>query len=379
MRAHVIGALFLSLSLASCRGRTASPGDLADRPLAYDAGSSWACRPGRADACAGDLTTTELRPDGSRVAVSPEIPAAPKVDCFYVYPTVDLDLAPGNHTDFSDPRIGEVVVAQAAQLRRACAVWVPFYRQVTLGTYLRPRELEAGLAVAYADVERAFSEWLRRADPARKIVLVGHSQGAEMVVRLLRRFFDRDPAMRARLLVAMPIGGQVEVLSGSATGGTFESLPLCRRDDEVGCVVAYRSHAEGDPIHPGRWSPSPGHETACVNPTDVADNARRPFASTIVPLTRTTRRRLRGVDDVTTPFVSIPAYYTGRCEPGPGGYRYLAVTTSAPPGDARPAVLPLERAPRSGPLAGLGLHVLDVTFALGDLVAMVERRAASLP
>ena len=54
MRAHVIGALFLSLSLASCRGRTASPGDLADRPLAYEVGSSWACRPGRADACAGE-------------------------------------------------------------------------------------------------------------------------------------------------------------------------------------------------------------------------------------------------------------------------------------------------------------------------------------
>ena len=237
----------------------------------------WLCKPGAKDnPCEISRTATVQNEDGTTsVERSPGV-KHPKVDCFYVYPTVDLDLAPGNHTDFSDPRIGEVVVAQAAQLRRACAVWVPFYRQVTLGTYLRPRELEAGLAVAYADVERAFSEWLRRADPARKIVLVGHSQGAEMVVRLLRRFFDRDPAMRARLLVAMPIGGQVEVLSGSATGGTFESIPLCRRDDEVGCVVAYRSHAEGDPIHPGRWSPSP----CCCSAFPLSDSSTRRSAMT---------------------------------------------------------------------------------------------------
>ncbi len=313
------------------------------------------------------------------MVVSPEVPASPRVDCFYVYPTVDLDLAPGNHTDFGDPRIVDVAVAQAAQLRRACAVWAPFYRQVTLGTYLRPRELEAGLAVAYADVERAFLAYLAAADGARPIVLVGHSQGAEMVVRLARRFFDRDPAMRARLLFAMPIGGQVEVPAGRTTGGTFETLPLCSRSDETGCVVAYRTHAEGDPIHPGRWAPSPGHETACVNPADPGENARRPLASAVVPTSARGRRRLRGVDDVTTPFVAIPAFYTARCEPGPGGYRYLSVTTGAPPGDPRPSVLPLERAPRSGLTAGLGLHVLDVTFALGDLVEMVRRRAAALP
>src|SRR5260221_361231 len=84
----------------------------------------------------------------------------------------------------------------------------------------------------------------RYRDP--KLVLLGHSQGAEMITRLLRKYFDGDgaaaKAMRERLLVAMPIGGRIEVKRGSDTGGTFQTLPLCTKSDQRACVVAYRSY-----------------------------------------------------------------------------------------------------------------------------------------
>src|SRR5262249_52893971 len=63
----------------------------------------WLCRPDLPnDRCHADLTATEIHPDGSRTIVPHQPAAAPAVDCFYVYPTVDLGLTPANHTDFEN-------------------------------------------------------------------------------------------------------------------------------------------------------------------------------------------------------------------------------------------------------------------------------------
>src|SRR5579871_6598158 len=49
----------------------------------------WLCFPGKAaDPCAGDLTTTIVRADGSKTVVHTKAAAHPPIDCFYVYPTV---------------------------------------------------------------------------------------------------------------------------------------------------------------------------------------------------------------------------------------------------------------------------------------------------
>ena len=214
----------------------------------------WLCRPDHpADRCHPDLSATEIHPDGSRTR-APFLPAAaPKVDCFYVYPTVDLALTPANHTDFTalDP-MTSTAAAQFDRLGEVCQLYAPIYRQATIGSYLFGKEgLEARLAVGFSDVADAFAHYLGQYNQGRKIVLVGHSQGAEMVVRLLRRFFEGDPVLRERLLLAMVIGGTVEVPQGRLTGGTFTSIPVCSRPDELGCVVAFRTHREGSHFDPG--------------------------------------------------------------------------------------------------------------------------------
>lgn len=57
----------------------------------------WLCRPDLPESrCRADLGATEIHPDHPR-APAPHVPAAStKVDCFYVYPTVDLGVVPGN-------------------------------------------------------------------------------------------------------------------------------------------------------------------------------------------------------------------------------------------------------------------------------------------
>lgn len=386
MRRSILVVFGCAALLGACgRGRlgAADPGPAGGASAAAaSAAPAWLCRPDRpGDPCAAaDLTATDIHADGSRVRAPHPRALAPKVDCFYVYPTVDLDLVPGNHQDLSDARRPlAATLAQVGRFQEACALWVPLYRQVTLGTWLQPRaELERGLAIAYADVERAFTEYLGRADPSRRIVLVGHSQGAEMVVRLLRRFFERDAAMRARLVLAMAIGGEVETAAGRATGGTFASIPVCTRPLETGCVVAYRSHAAGVPVEAARWTPGPGRETACVDPASLDGprvGAERRLAGATFAVGGDLGRFLRGVSDVTTPFVVYPDLYEARCVRGERGYAYLEIAASPAEGDARGAG-PLDLRGRRLRIGRLGLHVLDLQLPQQDLVAMIARRAA---
>jgi hypothetical protein len=348
----------------------------------YEDPARWVCRPDLAGSpCARDRTATEIASDGTRRPVTSAAPAEPAADCFYVYPTVDLSLLAYNHDDFSDTRrMADVTYAQAASFAEGCRVFAPLYRQVTIGTYLRSAETrEHGLEVAFSDVADAFLHYWSQDNHGRPVALIGHSQGADMIVRLLKTYFDGDPALRERLLVAMPIGGHVEVKKGAAAGGTFQNIPLCTSPDQRACVIAYRSHRGSDEVSPNAADlPAPGHEIACVNPADVATNQRRPLSRTIVPLSPRLKEyfgdALGDMTDVQTPMLMVRGFYSAQCLDGKDGYRYLGIWPSDAPGDARAKPFALTSW-RFG--TSFGLHVLDFQLPEGDLVDHVTRRAAA--
>jgi hypothetical protein len=370
--------LVLSVVVLACLGCGASvvpPARAAPAsPSRYDDPASWLCLPGRDDACAGDLSATVLHADGSR-SVERSEPAArdARVDCFYVYPTVDVSLAPGNHEDFHDlePMAG-VALAQVARLRQSCAIYAPLYRQVTIGSYFKPDSLEPRLALAYSDVEAAFRTYLARYNRGRPIVLVGHSQGADMVIRLLETFFDHDADLRSRLVLALPVGWYVEVPRGKTTGVTFENVPVCTSPDEAGCVVAYRTYEAGARVPVGEHGPRGGDVGVCVNPAAVGSDALAPLSRAYLRVSDRTRRYLH-TEGIDTPFVELDGFYQAQCVEGPGGFRYLAIATTA--GDARPNPVAYERLPL---FKFVGLHVLDMQLPQGDLVELVKRHAAAL-
>jgi hypothetical protein len=344
-------------------------------PLSYDDPRMWLCRPDLpSDACSADLDATELRRDGTKMIV-PFVPANnPATDCFYVYPTVDLGMIPGNHDDFGDVTpMREFVRSQAARFRETCRVFAPLYRQVTIATYFEAGpERERRFSLAFSDVVGAFRWYVAHADAKRKIVLIGHSQGAEMVVRLLRSVFDDDPAMRARLLLALPIGGDVDVADGATKGGTFENIPLCTSQDELSCVVAFRTYRAGRPAHSWDGPPPHGRRTACVNPADVGGTERRLLSSAVFPTRSKFRQGMPGADWATTPFIVLRDFYAAQCLDGQNGFRYLAVEAAPGPDDARKNPIDFD-----GLIwrSQLGLHLLDLQLAQGDLVAMIKRRA----
>ncbi len=298
---------------------------------------------------------------------------SPKVDCFYIYPTVDLSLAPANHINFAD-RTPEsrTAMVQAARLSEVCAVYAPLYRQVTIGTYFASQEKrERFLATAYSDVYDAFLHYMGTYNQGRKIVLVGHSQGADMISRLLRQVFDQDPTMRERLVLAMPIGGPVEVPQGKLVGGSFSNIPLCSRPEETGCVIAFRTYRAGGDTSEAIFPPPKGHEPACVNPVEPGADAVRRLSRTYYPVDAQSRKLLRGVEGVTTPFVLFRNYYDAACMTGPTGYRYLGISTPQQADDKREAPIDLlhKQLNRS-----FGTHILDMQFAQGDLIDLIRKR-----
>ncbi len=364
-----LAGVCLGLGLPSCGGTVEAPKE----PLPYGDDAAWVCLPGRpSDPCNADVTTTAIERDGTRRVERHQPAPAPPVDCFYVYPTVDLGILAGNHDDFRDTeKQRSTTLAQIGHFSEVCALWAPLYRQVTIGTYLRSKErLEAGLAIGFRDVEAAFREYLSRTPADRKVVLIGHSQGAEMTVRLLQRFFDGDETMRRRLLLAMPIGGSVQTAPGSTRGGSFANLPVCSAPGETGCVVAYRSYVAGEAARPSAaWLPPPGRVEACVNPASI-DGGDGRFAHAYFPARGGVRRYLRGVDGVTTDDVDFPGFYAGRCVTQPNGFAYLEVSDVPQAGDVRTSVVDLRRAS----FGGMGLHLLDLQIEQGDLIAMIKRR-----
>jgi hypothetical protein len=343
----------------------------------YRDGRMWLCRPDLpSDACRVDLTETELHADGSR-AVVPRSPAAKTdVDCFYVYPTLDLSPFARNHEEFDDiEKMRDVAAWQAAHFSEVCSVYAPLYRQATIGAYLNPASRrEAFMAVAFSDVEDAFLHYMSHFNHGRKVVLFGHSQGADMVVRLLQKRFDGDPAMREKLVVAMPIGWPVQVAAGKSTGGSFVNLPMCTGDDERGCIVSYRSHRGGETASAGPMAPGPGKETMCVNPGGAGGDHY--FRRTIFAVNDKLRAKYDVLKDVKTPYVSYTDFYAGRCVAGEGGYHYLEVREAPQPGDRRAAPLDLESFWFG---TQMGLHVLDLQFPQGDLVELVRRKIGASP
>jgi len=349
-----------------------------DCPMPYADDSAWLCRPGMAlNACFTDaIDATAVNPD---LSTTHEPHAASDqdhpYDCFYVYPTVDLATPAGNHTDFSDLSLMlDPLLSQVARFNDRCRIFAPLYRQVTIGTYSAP-DNQRFFDLAYADVEAAFRRYLAHDNGGRPFVIMGHSQGTHMTTRLIQNLIDPSPELRARLIVALLIGGSVVVPDGQVVGGSFQNIPLCTTREQTGCAIAYRSYAEGYPPANGSNVQNASMDTACTNPAALAGGEGR-FAKTYFP-NHVNQPLFRVVPDpgFGTPFTLFEDFYAGACVKDDHGKSYLEIRVRPLAGDMRTDPVPLTNVVFSPSL--LGLHILDYTFPLGELLDLVQAKAAA--
>jgi hypothetical protein len=340
----------------------------ASRRLSVAHPTVWLCRPGMAgNPCEGGLDATVLRADGS-VAVQPFRPAAdPRVDCFYVYPTVsaarsvNAPLAP-------EPAVIAAARAQAARFAAVCRLFVPVYRQITVAGLLTGKIADrAAQDLAYTDVVSAWHDYLLHHNDGRRFVLIGHSQGTLELTRLVQLEMDGDAGLRARLLSALLIGGHVTVPPGRDVGGSFQNVPACRRAEQAGCVVAYNSFAAVPPPDSLFGRPSNGQQVLCVNPAALAGGAAALHLYVPTDMLGASAVRLAGPGADRRGFVAFPDAVTAHCR-ARTGVNWLQIDVHGAAG--LPATL---LRPSLGP--AWGLHRADVNLALGDLVALVASQA----
>jgi hypothetical protein len=322
----------------------------------------WLCKPqAESNLCLElDQTATWVMPDGSFEARNHTTAVDPAFDCFYVYPTVDLSETPGNTQDLTDVELMlPPLYNQAARFTGLCNVYAPRYHQMTIGSY----GVEGGyrdsefFATAFSDIEAAFDQYLLESGD-RPFVLMGHSQGSHVLIKLLEERFDNDPELRQRLVSALLIGPgrSLEVPEGEIAGGTFENLPLCTGADDTACIIAYDSIAAGEAD-----DRTPGSR-ACVIPTLLGGEA-----NVLAATYWETDNGMPFPLEASEKWTVYPAMHTAACEAD--GYLGIGTVDEERQPPLLPALLQT--------VFGSTLHIADVNYALGDLLRIVETQATT--
>lgn len=370
----LVSLLSLAFTLPACSGSdSGSGGPTPCTGSEYCADDHWLCRPDIAtDYCTEVQTATVIAADGTQT--TEELPKSqdPKVDCFYVYPTVALTQPVGNMPDFSN--ITDILVplrAQGIPFSAVCRMFAPLYHQITLATYTSS-EVTQDLEIAYADVEAAFNTYLTNWNAGRDFILLGHSQGTHMLRRLLQRKIEPDAALKSKMVVGMPIGpvGDITVPVGATVGGTFTSLPLCTSTAERGCIIAYDSVAQ---VVAGSGTLVAGATTdvACVNPASMGTSDLAPFRETLIPTKNYAGQFGMGTaPDYPTTFVAFHGLYSGACARGSSGSLGLQVSFTPPPGSTMTSPVDLQTQL---------MHILDYSFPLGDLLDVAQVKIDAKP
>ncbi len=359
---------------------TAAPTVPASAPNDYALEQNWLCRPDRRDACSTpSLDVSEVAPDGTRTVRAVTRATAPEADCFYVYPTLSYD--PGGNSDMiANDEERRVVEAQFARFGTVCRTFAPIYRQSTL-SWLRSNmtgnPIPMDPELRYNDVRDAWRRYMAVDNKGRPFVLVGHSQGSGLLKRLIAEEIEGKPVAR-QMLSAMLAGTNVAVPKGKDQGGDLKSTPVCRKDGQTSCVIAWTSFRETDPPPAnsrfGRV-PDATQESVCANPAALSGgmdvvNARFPASAGIGDLVAASPRWTRDNAPFTTPSVAVPGLYAAQCVTV-NGANVLSVRINADPAD--PRIDDVGGDVRFGAFVAKdwGLHLIDVSLVMQDMVDLV--------
>jgi hypothetical protein len=351
-------------------------------PTASAAGTVWLCKPGLTNnPCESDLTTTVEFGNGLSFVNKHAKPARnPPIDCFYVYPTVSSQFTTNANLNI-DPEETQIAINQASRFSQVCKVYAPIYPQLTLIAITFGKVTAEAAAIAYGGVLSAWRDYLANFNRGRGVVLIGHSQGAALLIQLLKEQIDPNPTLRRQLVSAVVLGANVIVPGGHDVGGSFQNVPACEAFWQLHCVVAYSSYLSEPPnpsnfarVQSALFNPTgevPGvanPQVLCVNPTLFFQGDD---AGPLLPFTSTSPfpgflGRFVQVPKAPTPWVSDPGQYSAKCE-HVNGASWLQVTNVGPQGDPREQLKET-----LGPL--WGTHLADVNLALGNLVSDVGIR-----
>jgi Protein of unknown function (DUF3089) len=380
----VCGVVALVLVTAGCSSASPPSGT-----PGKEAGLVWVCRPGQsASPCASSLAATTVTADGTlEPAPWPHSAMASKFACFYVHGSDGLT-GIGN-TSLAVTKLDiTVAVEQAAPFSQVCQVWAPAYRSQTLPTVAKGLAgdealLRSTFTVAYDSVLPAW-QWFLAHTSGKPIILIGDSQGSAILIHLISARLDHQPSVLRRILVAILVGGNLQVPAGKTAGATFTSVPLCTASTQTGCAIAFSSYPSQPPAdsvfgRPGQGvslqsgqTAKVGQQVACVNPAAL-NGGTADLDPYLLTATQTPQLPIPGyerlTEPVSTPWVTYPDLYSASCEEG-GGATWLQVTSLAGASQTRPVVNDDHLSGLAGADTGpaYGYHGYEYALTLGNLL-----------
>ena len=162
-------------------------------------------------------------------------------DLFFVCPTVDMGKDGNFIADIHSEKYREsfdgAINMELGIYDDDLTVYAPYYRQATFPVYsLSEEEQEKYLNTAYEDIKKAFIYYADHTDATKPLVLAGFSQGADLIIRLMKDLFD-EPKYQRRLAAAYAIGWKLtedEVKE-------FPHLKPAQGETDTGVIVAFNS------------------------------------------------------------------------------------------------------------------------------------------
>jgi len=217
-------------------------------PPDYADVKSWAALPGHPGLAA-------YHPRGT-----PQPPASPAVDVFFVHPTGDMSGADWNSNLDPNSQTEEntkwMMANQASAFSRCCAIYAPRYREASIFTYFSspPDIFKQTMDLAYGDVDRAFT-WFLAHTNGRPFIIASHSQGTFHAFRLIKERIDGTP-LAERMVAAYLIGGGIT--DKDADG--LKTVHPCAGASDLHCMIHWATWGEGGS---GRRE---GDKLLCINP-----------------------------------------------------------------------------------------------------------------
>ncbi|OBX18501.1 hypothetical protein A9995_11035 [Erythrobacter sp. QSSC1-22B] len=241
-------------------------------------------------------TAPSFTPESSRRAEPVTASETPDFAVFFVPPTSYIQAGGDWNASLTDASTNQrariFLRGLASPFNNADEIWAPKYRQAAVGAFLTDRpEAQLAIDAAYRDVREAFAYFLESVDPAKPIVLAGHSQGALHILRLLMEEVAGS-GLEARVVAVYAPGWPISVEHDLPA----LPFPACAAPGQVGCVLGWSSFADDN--DPGflmrRYGATPAFNgqprgdgpILCVNPLTGGTNGEAPASSnlgTLVP------------------------------------------------------------------------------------------------
>lgn len=165
------------------------------------------------------------------------------VDIFYLHRTTYLQKTSWNATirnkllNFITWRYA--VKSQASIFNGLGRVFAPKYRQATLYSFYDDSgNGQQALDLAYSDIKDAFEYYLTHHQNGRDIILVGHSQGTALLIRLIKEYFDNNVPLLKNLVCAYLVGMPVPI-------NAFANIPPSNEATDFSCFISWSTFGDG--------------------------------------------------------------------------------------------------------------------------------------